>query len=191
MIEVDVANKKRFIKWFLEKYQLKRRESVWILNYLMSNSSLLEKVHFVEDAQYTPRGITMTTFCATREDGGFYFYKEGKTLADAERAFHDIRLNREKELYLELKCGGMDREKYILVLEDNPYLPEEKSGKKENRQIIDNLLDYSLYKFKKEKLLKEIEKSLIERDESEFMDLTNKLLKQEVVEKKFKTYKRN
>lgn len=42
---VSVNEKKDFIRWFLNHYQLKRRECVWILNYLMSHDSLMEKVH--------------------------------------------------------------------------------------------------------------------------------------------------
>lgn len=48
---VSVNEKKDFIRWFLNHYQLKRRECVWILNYLMSHDSLMEKVHFVEQAE--------------------------------------------------------------------------------------------------------------------------------------------
>ena len=58
---VSVNEKKDFIRWFLNHYQLKRRECVWILNYLMSHDQLMEKVHFVEQAQYCPRGIIMSS----------------------------------------------------------------------------------------------------------------------------------
>ncbi|EOR23584.1 hypothetical protein A499_12046 [Niallia nealsonii AAU1] len=40
---VSVNEKKDFIRWFLNHYQLKRRECVWILNYLMSHDQLMEK----------------------------------------------------------------------------------------------------------------------------------------------------
>ena len=48
---VTVNEKKVFLRWFLNHFQLKRREAVWILNFLMSNDQLMEKVHFVEEAQ--------------------------------------------------------------------------------------------------------------------------------------------
>ena len=35
----------------LNNYQLKQRECVWILNYLMSHDQLMHKVHFVEHAK--------------------------------------------------------------------------------------------------------------------------------------------
>lgn len=40
---VSVVDKKAFVRWFLKNYQLKRRECVWILNYLLSNDDLLKE----------------------------------------------------------------------------------------------------------------------------------------------------
>ena len=71
---VSVNEKKEFIRWFLNNYQLKRRECVWILNYLLSHDQLMEKVHFVEHAEYCPRGIVMSTQCV--DDVPFRFYKD-------------------------------------------------------------------------------------------------------------------
>lgn len=47
-IFVFVNEKKDFICWFLNYYQFKCWECVWILNYLMSYDILMEKVYFVE-----------------------------------------------------------------------------------------------------------------------------------------------
>ena len=71
---VTVNEKKEFVRWFLTNYQLKRRECVWILNYLMSHDQLMKRVHFVEQAQFCPRGMVMSTHCV--EDPPFRFYKE-------------------------------------------------------------------------------------------------------------------
>lgn len=60
---VSVNEKKDFVKWFLNNYQLKQRECVWILNYLMSHDQLMHKVHFVEHAKYCPRGLVMSANC--------------------------------------------------------------------------------------------------------------------------------
>ena len=92
---VSVNEKKDFIRWFLNHYQLKRRECVWILNYLMSHDQLMEKVHFVEQAQYCPRGLIMSTHCVDKVP--FRFYKENVMTTDAEKSFHDIRLNRKSD----------------------------------------------------------------------------------------------
>ena len=55
-----------FCKMVLNNYQLKQRECVWILNYLMSHDQLMHKVHFVEHAKYCPRGLVMSANCVKR-----------------------------------------------------------------------------------------------------------------------------
>ena len=62
-MNVNVLEKKRFINWFLNNYQLKRRESVWILNYLMNHERVLEHVHFVDEARLCPKGVVISTKC--------------------------------------------------------------------------------------------------------------------------------
>src|SRR5699024_5718866 len=70
---VSVQDKKTFIQWFLSHYQLKKRESVWILNYLIDHSKILAHVHFVRDVKFCPRGIMMSSYCS--KEAPFRFYK--------------------------------------------------------------------------------------------------------------------
>ena len=79
---VPLNEKKAFIRWFLKNFQLKRREGVWILNYLLSNDDLLEHVHFVDEAHYCPRAIVMSTVDTTSIP--FRFYKDNIMTSDAE-----------------------------------------------------------------------------------------------------------
>ena len=46
---VSNTDKKHFLKWFTQNYILKRRESLWILDYLYSHDIILEKTHFVQN----------------------------------------------------------------------------------------------------------------------------------------------
>ena len=68
---VPVVDKKAFVRWFLKNYQLKRRECVWILNYLLSNDELLKHIHFVDEAHYCPRAIVMSTVETTEHPISF------------------------------------------------------------------------------------------------------------------------
>lgn len=121
---VSVNEKKDFIRWFLNHYQLKRRECVWILNYLMSHDSLMEKVHFVEQAEFCPRGIIMSTHCV--EEVPFRFYKENVMTTDAEKSFHDIRLNKQQDLFIQLNFrSAYNSPEYAAVLEANPHIPKD------------------------------------------------------------------
>ncbi|MFS0822966.1 ReoY family proteolytic degradation factor [Bacillus sp. 1P02SD] len=171
---VSVNEKKDFIRWFLNNYQLKRRECVWILNYLMSHDQLMKNVHFVEQAQYCPRGIIMSTHCV--DDVPFRFYKENVMTTDAEKSFHDIRLNREEEIYIQLNFrSSFHSPNYVAVLEENPYMPKHLQVNEQDKELAKKFLDQSIHMFQKEHLLKRIDEALDRQDEPEFKRLTEKL----------------
>ncbi|MBS4209772.1 ReoY family proteolytic degradation factor [Bacillus sp. FJAT-50079] len=171
---VSVNEKKEFIRWFLNRYQLKRRESVWILNYLMSHDKLMEKVHFVEEAQCCPRGLIMSTHCT--RDVPFRFYKENIMTTDAEKSFHDIRLNRDEEIYIQINFRSSNlSHQYAAVLEDNPYLQKNSYINEKDKVIVEKLLSHSLKSFQEEKLLKAIDQALDSGDKETFEQLSVKL----------------
>jgi uncharacterized protein YpiB (UPF0302 family) len=171
---VSVNEKKDFIRWFLNHYQLKRRECVWILNYLMSHDQLMEKVHFVEQAQYCPRGLIMSTHCV--DEVPFRFYKENVMTTDAEKSFHDIRLNRDEEIYIQLNFHASNKaHQYAAVMEENPFMPKTLQINEKDRLIAERFLTESLEKFRKEKLLELIDEALDKQDKNAFKVLTQQL----------------
>ncbi|HZG72190.1 MAG TPA: ReoY family proteolytic degradation factor [Chondromyces sp.] len=173
---VSVHEKKDFIRWFLNHYQLKRRESVWILNYLMSHDQLMEKVHFVEDAQYCPRGMIMSTHCV--DSAPFRFFKENVMTTDAEKSFHDIRLNKNEDIYVELKFRGSNlSHQYAAVMEENPFMPKHLKITEKDRVLAETFLKESIYRFQKERLLREIDLALDRKDAATFQILTEQLNK--------------
>ena len=97
---IPVAAKKDFVRWFLKRYKLKRRECVWILNYLLSHEHLLQNVHFTDEAHYCPRAMVMST--TGSESIPFRFYKGNLMTADAEKSFHDLRLHPDDKMYIQL-----------------------------------------------------------------------------------------
>ncbi|MEK3819601.1 ReoY family proteolytic degradation factor [Cytobacillus sp. FSL W8-0315] len=175
---VSVNEKKDFIRWFLNHYQLKRRECVWILNYLMSHDQLMEKVHFVEQAQYCPRGLIMSAHCV--DEVPFRFYKENVMTTDAEKSFHDIRLNRDEEIYIQLNFHASNKaHQYAAVMEENPFMPKTLQINEKDRLIAERFLTESLEKFRREKLLELIDEALDKQDKKAFKILTQQLNKLE------------
>ncbi|KAB2333674.1 ReoY family proteolytic degradation factor [Bacillus mesophilum] len=173
---VSVNEKKDFIRWFLNHYQLKRRECVWILNYLMSHDGLMEKVHFVDQAQYCPRGLIMSAHCV--DEAPFRFYKGNVMTTDAEKSFHDIRLNREEEIYIQLNFHASNQaHQYAAVLEENPFMPKKLQISDKDRIIAERFLTESIEKFQKEKLLSLIDEALDRHDKDAFAVLTEQLKK--------------
>ena len=182
-IQVSLEEKKSFIGWFLDRHQLKRRESMWILNYLLNHDIVLNKVHFVEDVETTPRGIMMSTVGMDNEP--FLFYKDGQVFSDPEQAFHEVRLNWQEDMYLEMVFREpWKTEQYLAILEDNPYhrwnenisqdLIHEvehaitKLSLSEKKHLMLNLIDEALENGNRDEFiefstgLKEIEKELLD-----------------------------
>ncbi|WP_170007467.1 ReoY family proteolytic degradation factor [Bacillus fonticola] len=173
---VSVNEKKEFIRWFLNHYQLKRRECVWILNYLMSHDQLMGKVHFVESCERCPRGIYMSTHCV--DDTPFKFYKQHVMTTDAEKSFHDIRLNREEDLYIQLNFyGRKTNAQYALVLEENPHAPVPIELTEKDHALIEDMLQHSLIQFQSERLRNEIDTALDRGDTENFYLLSAALQK--------------
>lgn len=173
---VSVNEKKDFIRWFLNRYQLKRRESVWILNYLMSHDLLMEKVHFVEEAQCCPRGLIMSTHC-TREVP-FRFYKENIMTTDAEKSFHDIRLNRDEDIYIQINFRSSHlSHQYAAVLEENPFMQKNIHLNEKDKELAEQFLVQSIRSFQEEKLMTAIDTALDNQDEKLFQTLSAQLKK--------------
>ncbi|AVQ99225.1 ReoY family proteolytic degradation factor [Oceanobacillus sp. M65] len=175
---ISIQDKKGFLQWFLNHYQLKKRESVWILNYLVNHDEILANVHFVREAKFCPRGIIMTSHCS--EETPFRFYKNQLVTTDAEKSFHDIRLNHNEPLYLQLNFKkSYQNAAYVAVLEENPYIPDEYFITEKDQQIAEDLLERSIYTFKRSYLTQEIDLALDKMDQQRFLDLSNELKKLE------------
>ncbi len=171
---VSVEDKKSFIRWFLNHYQLKKRESVWILNYLMNHDEILHHLHFVREAKFCPRGIIMTSQCSS--ETAFRFYKNQLVTTDAEKSFHDIRLNKTEALYLQLNFKRSYRSAlYIAVLEENPFIPNDYFITAQDKEVAQQLLDQSRYEFQKSFLNEQIDQALDSMNEEAFLKLTKEL----------------
>lgn len=173
-IQVSLEEKKSFIGWFLDRHQLKRRESMWILNYLLNHDVVLSKVHFVEHAESTPRGMMMSTIGMDNEP--FLFFKEGKVFSDPEQAFHEVRLNWHEDMYLELIFREpWKTEQYLAVLEDNPYHKWNDNIPNEMKEEVDFAIKQLSLSEKKQFLLKLIDETLETGNRKDFLEYATEL----------------
>lgn len=171
---VHTYEKKAFIYWFLNQYEMKTQESNWILTYLANNSDLLKHVHFVRHANACPRAIIISSNCS--EGVAFRFYRKQLATSDPDKAFHDIRLNVGKPLYIELNFHRWKQcPQYALILEDNPFLPDDFDITQADKKRAEKLIEFLLLKRKKEELLSEIDKTLDMWNKIRFMELTGQL----------------
>src|SRR6185437_1527823 len=150
---IPVAAKKDFVRWFLKRYKLKRRECVWILNYLLSHEHLLQNVHFTDEAHYCPRAMVMST--TGSESIPFRFYRGNIMTADAEKSFHDLRLHPDEAMYIQLNFPKVPPSReYLTVLEENPYMPNYLQISESDRQLAEEILKDSMKTFQEEAILK-------------------------------------
>ncbi|WZY01691.1 ReoY family proteolytic degradation factor [Bacillus sp. FSL W7-1360] len=170
---VPVVDKKAFLRGFLKKHQLKRRECSWLLNYLMNDDQLMEKVHFLSCCEGTPKALIISAQGVDHIP--FSFRKNDHVTTDCEKAFHDIRLNRTEEVYIELHFPDTDSyAQYLSVLEDNPYFPDtERLDALEKK--AETVLTEAVRTFQQERLRKEIDEALDAGDKVAFMLLTKEL----------------
>lgn len=167
---VPVMEKRDFLKWFLEQHQLKRRECAWLLNFLMSDDYLMERVHFVEQAEYCPKALMISAVDV--DSIPFAFHKNKHVTMDAEKSFHDIRLNRDEHIYIQLNFKDKHTcPQYMAVLEENPYVPINKNEKEVQSLLAEMFLDECVRRFQMEQLREKIDQALEKRDEKVFHEL--------------------
>ncbi|MCG3089937.1 ReoY family proteolytic degradation factor [Sporosarcina cyprini] len=171
---IPVAAKKDFVRWFLKRYKLKRRECVWILNYLLSHEQLLQNVHFTDEAHYCPRAMVIST--TNSESIPFRFYKGNLMTADAEKSFHDLRLHPEEKMFIQLNFPNSHAcPQYAMVREENPYLPDDLQVSERDRKIAEQLLEESAATMSLEMLMRRVDEALDENDRERFLVLSSML----------------
>lgn len=174
MLRPSLEEKKKFITWFIQNYQLKRRESLWILNYLLNHEVLLKNIHFVENIESTNRGMGLASLESPKE--AFVYYKDGKLFDDPEQAFHDLRLNWKEDFYLELFFQKSYQSLSAFgVLEDNPFEKDEISFDPELEERVDESLNRLALRERKQHLLQLIDSALVDKDEAKFKAYTEEL----------------
>jgi uncharacterized protein YpiB (UPF0302 family) len=167
------TEKRNFLEWFLQSYELQKRESAWLLTYLMSDEKLLERVSFVDDIVSTNRSIFMSTKCV--QEISFRFSKGTLVTTDVERAFHDIRLNPEEEIYLNLSFQRSEScPEYAAVREVDPMEKYNITSNSWYSLLAEMVLDEAIEKFQKEKLYQQINQSLEEQNKEAFLLLSRR-----------------
>lgn len=165
----SIKEKLQFIRWFTKNYALKSDECKFILNYLCSNDEMLKKLHFVEKARGYKKCMTISSLCSNELP--FKYMTETVIIRDPKVAFELLKEN-EDEIYLEIDFKNKYRNaEYLnIIIEDENNKRTELS--KEEKREIEYFLDEIVIK-------NEIEKALAENNKEKFIELTQKLKKDE------------
>jgi uncharacterized protein YpiB (UPF0302 family) len=171
MGDVSISDKKDFIQWFLNRYELRKRESAWLLSYLSSDDELLKRVHFVENLRNLPKTIMMSTRCVRMTS--FKFTKHNRVSTDVETAFYDIRSCPHEDIYIGLYFKDRSTcPEYAAVLEVNPMERQDLVQDTLLGLLAEIVLDQAIRDFRERELYRQIDQALAEGDEAKFLQLT-------------------
>lgn len=169
---ITVADKKQFIKWFLERYELRNPEAEWLLQYLASNDQLLAKVHFTEQFKNAHKSLLMSTTCVQMT--GFKFYKNKRVTSDVEKAFLDVHSHPEEDVYVTLYYRQRSDCVHYLQVIESVQEPVRKTTPTDilMELQVDLLLDHieNIHHMKQLKIA--IDQALDEGDRETFMKLS-------------------
>ncbi|GGL47255.1 YpiB family protein [Sporolactobacillus putidus] len=169
---VSNVEKKAFLKWLLERRELKNRETIWLLNYLMSNEKLLGLIHFVDSITGCNRAMTISEKKNGPED--FEYAKATVRTSDPEKAFHDLRLNQDEAVYVKVDLSSARYyPEYFSVLEENPNMDE--TVHKKYGRAAEDAAGAAERAYTEKKLYEEINDALDRGDAERFYQLTERL----------------
>ncbi|WP_196220123.1 YpiB family protein [Terrilactibacillus tamarindi] len=169
---ISLEKKRKFLKWLIERRQLRSRETVWLLNYVMDEDDLLKIFRFVDNAQGLSRSIILSEKWTSSYP--FEYIKHQVRTTDPERAFHDIRLNQEEPIYIQVNLSShQPTDEFLAVMEESPnadvYI-HHRYG-----HCVEQILSKAEVSFQKRKLDAEINKALDQFDKGKFEELSRAL----------------
>lgn len=173
-VEITTSDKRIFLNWLVNHVSFKRREVLWILNYLANHETILKNVHFVENVQATTRGLKVVDIKSTEEP--IMLFIEQQTFTDTDQIFHEIRMHWNKPLYME--CVFPDSwqvESYLQVLEDNPLAKWNDSISEDVIQSIEQFFEEEELTSQIAKLNSQIDQALEAGDKDNFIVLTDEV----------------
>lgn len=186
MQAIKTEFKRTMLQRFAMEHTLKDMEGLHVLDFLHQNDEWLERLHFVRDAStysnrlvLTADGVDGPALCLVAKEMTPQQSDTAQSILSAFRYLNYIQKTRgiSTELYLQLNFVGSEQHMvYQTVLEDRRTKEEILSEEqKENEQLANNIISEALSTFELNYLQTEINRSLDNKDEERFYELTNKL----------------
>ena len=171
---IDVTEKREFLVWLINNVSFRRREVIWILNYLINHETILKNVHIVENANYTKRGLIIRDI--TQEDEPMSLHVHGQDFSNSDQIFHEIRLHWTQPLYLEcIFPNSWQNPQYLSVLEDNPDASWNDSVSEEIIREVEEYIAREEKEAKLRLLINQINQALENGDKEAFLELSDEI----------------
>lgn len=173
---VTLKQKQFFLKWFLNKYKLKRQECVYMLEYIIRHKYLLKNIHFVSDAINYPKGMIIT--CYGSDEIDFQFHKQHIFSNNVIKSLHEIRFHPKERMFIQLNFHNADTNPfYQRILEDRYFAHENKYVQKADRERAEQLLQKVMIDGHLARLEKQIDEALDQNDKRLFLTLSEEWIK--------------
>ncbi|WP_179295429.1 YpiB family protein [Bacillus sp. FJAT-45350] len=172
---VSTSQKKSFIKWFLDNHRLKRTEARYLLEYLVKSHHILENLKFTDEVL---KDKTTVVISSTSSDQiGFMFYKSNRKSEDVSRAIGEIMSNPSDDLYIVFHFYGRHMNNRYLSLFEDPLIENIRRYNLTEKysKVAESKLEESLEANKGERLKRQIDRALDEKDEALFKSLVAEL----------------
>jgi len=161
-IPVSIQKKKDFLQWFMQTYNIEAYEMNWFLQELLENERVLFHVHFVQEIQYCPKGIIIST--DETNDVNFLFFKENVQTNDVYTAYHELHLYYNEAFYIQMNFPySKQNNLYQNVLEN------EISYDYKMKEQTEEILTHLLYEGKVKYVKKEIDNALANGNVEKFL----------------------
>ncbi|MUV06622.1 hypothetical protein GOP80_05480 [Planococcaceae bacterium Storch 2/2-2] len=162
-VRIEPEQKRYFLKKLLMTYEIDHRETVWLLNYLLTDDALLDRIHFVNDVTNCPQSIELATF--EMEWLEPFLYRKGRVeTTDADRAFHALRLT-EEPMYVAIHFPNRQVDSsYAAVEVDNPFAPRSLVTERWNEQTARTMYEDVWKEQTVERVKRLIDEALDRRD---------------------------
>lgn len=155
----------------MNQYLSEEDEVFWLLEDIITDAQVLQRLQFVKDIDEYPKGMLISTL---QDERPFLFKKGSVTTENVYTAFHELHLYEQEQIFLQVNFPQADSNRLYQIL-----LKEEQAHQKRDRVVATFLLEHLLRKERKSFLKKEIDQALDERDYEKFI-YYSELLKEEL-----------
>lgn len=168
----SVYQKKRYVRWFLDTYELKNPRTAKILNFIANDDELLQKIYFVEDVRRLPNALIVSATDASTVS--FLCRINDVYYEDIDELIKVLEVEPPEELFVRL---SFNREFLCFMCETVLDLKPEVGNKMFYYQVIRNLEDEINRRFyekgkSKEVLITQIDEALLSGDRDLFQRLS-------------------
>jgi uncharacterized protein YpiB (UPF0302 family) len=176
---VSIADKRQFLKWFVEHHRLKHPDARKILDYVLKRPHILENITFTEKIDVKKRTIIISSINSD-EVGFVYYYNQQKT-ENAAVALGDLMANPMEKIYLIVHFFGKDTNRLYAEIIETPRKDALKNYERfqQYSEEADAVIDRIMLQTEIKNVRSQIDAALDKKDEQQFHSLVRELMELE------------